>query len=186
MALFDTSASDKKVWLHKTGAGKAELRNARNLASIRKMIPKLDQGTNYFFVSDGAWSEDNILEHILTLTGGHADVTLFTWSFGQKAASRIINFKRQGRIKSIRLLTHPFIERNFSVLQTLRSEMEIATTKIHAKGFIVRNERWKVSCTSSSNYTDNQTLECGVISTLPEVYEFHSEWLGTFFKGGGQ
>lgn len=150
---------------------------------IQAVLPELKKDFSFFFTSNGSWSMDNIMEHVLELMKGNASVIMFSWSFGKKAAARIRNFKKKGLIRKMKLLTHPMVKSgNFSTIKMLGSETQVAYTRIHAKGFIAQNDIFKVSVISSSNYTDNQTLECGCISTIPKIYDYHKEWLRPFFE----
>lgn len=181
--LFNTSEDESnKYFIKRERPIKTDPRNALGLKRIQTVIPELEPGWNYHFISDGAWSMDNIMEHLLQLIGGAATVHMFSWSFGVKAAAKIRRLYDQGLISKMYLLTHPMVKSgNFSVLQML-GDIQIAMTRIHAKGFIAMNDKWKIAVTSSSNYTDNQTLECGTISTNPELYFFYRSWLNEYFK----
>lgn len=179
--LFDTGEADAKKYFVHDSPIIADARNAIGLKRIQSAIPTLVPNRCYFFISDGAWSMDNIMEHVLNLIGGDAVVHMFSWSFGVKAAAKIRHLYNQGLISEMYLLTHPMVKSgNFSVLQML-GKIQIAMTRIHAKGFIACNNQWKISVTSSSNYTDNQTLECGSVSTIPEMYYFYRSWLDEYF-----
>ena len=41
----------------------------------------------------------------------------------------------------------------------------------HAKVILVQNKGWKVSVITSQNQTRGNRIECGMICTIPEIYE---------------
>ena len=51
----------------------------------------------------------------------------------------------------------------------------------HSKGFILKNDRWRVSCIGSANYSNNPTIEGGALTTNPEVYAMNEKWLNPIF-----
>jgi hypothetical protein len=56
--------------------------------------------------------------------------------------------------------------------------------QIHAKGFVIWNDEWQVTCTTSMNFSNNPRIEAGVISTEKSVFEFSKIWTSKAINQG--
>ena len=186
MPLFDTS-EDLFGYTKKTGATKVPSENELLKISGKYMLMKnaigdLSDGKTVFFVTAGSWATHDLLRYVLNITGP-AEVKCFTWAVSIPGAAEIIKMITSGLITKCDFMAHYLMRKMcadaMAMLQNHCHKCVGACN--HSKGFILKNDRWRVSCIGSANYSNNPTIEGGALTTNPEVYAMHEKWLNPIF-----
>lgn len=191
MALFDTSA-DKFDYQNMTGAEKTPtegelLRLSARDTLMREAIGTLELGQTVHWVSAGTWAMHDLLAYVLSQTGA-ADVTCFTWAVSVPGAQAVINLKDAGLIRRLDFIANYLMRKMCATAMALMQNHadKCVGACIHAKGFILANEKWRVSSIASANYSNNPTIEAGVISCAPNVYDMHRRWIDNVIANEGK
>lgn len=186
MPLFDTS-EDLFGYTKKTGATKVPSENELLKISGKYMLMKnaigdLSDGKTVFFVTAGSWATHDLLRYVLNITGP-AEVKCFTWAVSMPGAAEIIKMITSGLITKCDFMAHYLMRKMcadaMAMLQNHCHKCVGACN--HSKGFILKNDRWRVSCIGSANYSNNPTIEGGALTTNPEVYAMNEKWLNPIF-----
>ena len=191
MALFDTAADNFDYQSKTGGVQTANKREVAMLSSrfalMRDAIGTIEQGKSVIFISAGSWALHDLLRYVLMQTGP-ADVDAFTWSISIPGATQIINLIDRGQIRRFSFIAHMMMKKwSAAATQMLKKHTErLHLSHIHAKGFILSNEKWRISVISSANYTNNPAIEGGIISTSPEVYDLNRKWIDAIHEKGAQ
>ena len=179
MALFDVDELyEKKI------SGIADDKAQKTFAKIapEEMIQakfgNLEHGRTLHFVSGGLWSLTDIVHYVLRNTG-RANLIGYSWSFTAPAAQKLIHLKDVGLIGEMSFLLDCAMSKwsrgAVSIIEP--HAVKVATTQIHAKGFVIWNDEWNVTCTTSMNFSNNPRIEAGVISTEKSVFDFSRTWV---------
>lgn len=184
MAIFDTKETQKHFALSADQKPtKQEVIWSDRESTMHEAIGNITEGSVKYFVSNGSWSMYELLKYILRQTGP-ADIDAFTWNLSMPAVAVLIDLRKQGMIKKFRMLCHSAMARYtaeaVSVMQNNCDRLVLFAN--HAKGFLLKNEKWTVSVISSANFSNNPQIEAGVISTDPEIYKMHKMWLNPLFE----
>lgn len=189
MALFNTTA-DNFDYQSKSGGVSVPNQNevamlSSRFALMRDAIGTIEQGKSIVFISAGSWALHDLLRYVLMQTG-QGDVDAFTWSISIPGATQIINLIERGQIRRFSFIAHMMMKKwSAAATQMLKAHTErLHLSHIHAKGFILSNDNWRVSCISSANYTNNPAIEGGIISTSPEVWEQNRKWIDAIHENG--
>lgn len=145
---------------------------------LNEMLKNLEPNQSIKYVTKGAWSMHELLEKLLLKTGP-ADVWITTWTITENPLRTILRLARSGKIKTITaLLDHRIGKRVPKALQFAEGIMsQLKLVNIHAKTLVIINEEWAVSVVSTANFSKNNRIECGVISTAREDAEFDKTWI---------
>ena len=187
MPLFDTS-EDLFGYTKKTGTTKVPSENELLKVSGKYMLMKdaigdLSDGKTIFFVTAGSWAMHDLLHYVLNITGP-AEVKCFTWAVSIPGAQEIIKMISSGLITKCDFMAHYLMRKMcaeaMAMLQNHCHKCVGACN--HSKGFILKNDRWRVSCIASANYSNNPTIEGGALTTNPDVYAMNEKWLNPIFE----
>lgn len=184
MPMFDTSSEEPKfVVTAKESEQDGEVKWSDKENTMRQAIGEIRPGLTTHFVTAGSWSCYELLKYVLKITGPAA-VDAFTWNISMPAVTQIMAMQRDGMWTSFRILVHSAMKRYtaeaLSVLQTKVDKVVLYPN--HAKGFLIRNDKWTVRVVSSANFSNNANIEAGVITCSPEIYWMHRKWLDKFFE----
>lgn len=146
--------------------------------AIRQHIGDLQMGDSLFFMTDGAWSNIQVLEYILEFTGP-ANVFFTTWSISSEALSRFSAWTESGSIKSLHaILDQGLRNRKPDIYQQAIAVLKkLRIAKCHAKVTVIRNDDWAISVIGSANYTRNPRKEAGVIVCDNEIADGNISWI---------
>ena len=191
MALFDTTA-DKFDYQKMTGAVKTPtegeiLRLSARDTLMREAIGELHHNQTVHWMSGGTWAMHDLLAYVLSQTGP-ADVVCFTWAVSVPGAQAVINLKDSGMIRHLDFIAKYLMRKMCATAMALMQNHadKCVGACIHAKGFILANDNWRVSSIASANYSNNPTIEGGVISCAPNVYDLHRRWIDNVLNQEGK
>lgn len=114
----------------------------------------------------------HLLEFILEQTG-ESDLILTTFSVSEEFIRKLLQMKEKGLVRSLVMIAD-----HRTAVKALR--LSLFTNNIaeqlhlgnnHAKVVLIQNESWKVSVVTSQNQTRGNRIECGMICTLPGIYD---------------
>lgn len=147
---------------------------AKSANLISETIGTLKPGCSKFYHTEGAWSNIELLAHILK-SSGPANVYFATWSISVEAIRRLVEWKQQGLILDLfAVLDRGIRNRKPEIYQQLVGNIEnIVFSKCHAKVTVVQNATDNFLFLGSANYTENPRLETGVIvndKTIADSY----------------
>jgi len=149
------------------------------LSTIHSAIGNMDQSwENLFFMTDGAWSNIQLIEYILRYTGP-ANVFFTTWSIAADTISALNAWKESGQILSIwAILDQGIRNRKPEILQQATGSFtNLKLIKCHAKVTVIQNESHSIVLMGSANFTRNPRKEVGMIIKNKELAEANIKWI---------
>lgn len=150
---------------------------------LEEHIGALQPDEHIHIPSMGAWSMHHVLQYLLSQTGP-AHIWLTTWTINAEAIQTIIDGLESRSILSAKAIVSDRLESmNPRVHQLLRFNIDMRTTKLHAKCLVVMNERWGVSVGGSANFTRNPRIEKYIISTHRSTAEADRSWIERVHAG---
>lgn len=161
---------------------KKSLAMTESKKAIRKHLGDLQMGDSLFFMTDGAWSNIQVLEYLLQITGP-ANVFFTTWSISAEALSSFAAWTDAGQIQSLHaVLDQGLRNRKPDIYQqALATLKQLRIAKCHAKVTVIRNADWGIALIGSANYTRNPRKEAGVIVCDEEIADGNIEWILNIF-----
>lgn len=133
----------------------------------------------------GQFSLIDLIQAILEKTG-KADVICCTWSVGIKDAKQMHQLKNDGNINSFKIVTdHSYVTRQKQYAITLEELFgieNIATTEIHAKFTLIKNDNFNIVIRTSMNLNANKTCENYEIDDNIEIFNFYLSFLTGIFE----
>ena len=153
---------------------------------IREKLGNLAQNTTKHFVSGGVWALHDLVKYCLQEIKSPAEIVGYSWSLTIPAAEKLIHYHRTGQLSEMSFIFDCGMSQwSRGALGLLKeNSKKVVTTMIHAKGFILFNNEWKIAVISSANFSNNPRIEAGTISTDPEVFEFHRQWITRTLEEG--
>lgn len=153
------------------------------VSSIRPLLDSISEGEAIYFMTDGAWSNIDIIENILNLTGPAA-VSFCSWSIGTDALRKFTEWNISGLVTSVHvLLDQGLRNRKPEILQQATAAFKnLKLIKCHAKVAVIHNERFQFVISGSANLTRNPRKESGTIFRNSEVAAANLEWMGKEFE----
>jgi len=141
------------------------------LENVRRLIqPLACKKIQAYFSSE--FQLYHLMEFILEQTGP-AKIVLTTFSVSEEFVRKLVQMKDKGLIQSLTIIAD-----HRTAVKALRLSLftnsiaeELLLGNNHAKVLLVNNENWKVSVVTSQNQTRGNRIECGMICTLPDIYE---------------
>ena len=141
------------------------------LKNVRRLIkPLACSKIQAYFSSE--FQLYHLLEFIFEQTGS-ANVILTTFSVSEEFVRKLAQLKESGLISSLAIIAdhRTAVKALRLTLFTNNIAEELLLGNNHAKVVLVQNKDWKVSVITSQNQTRGNRIECGVICTLPEIYD---------------
>jgi len=160
-----------------------KVRKARHrlskVANARDTIAGFDRDTDVVGLTYGQFSLLDLIEATLEITG-LADVVISTWSAGFYDVDAAVQFRDQGKLRSVRFLMDSSAKRGQATpgdVAELFGQDTIRTSRSHAKFVLIGNDDWHVTITSSMNLNLNPRLEQFEMTDDRERYEFFMEFV---------
>lgn len=114
----------------------------------------------------------HLLEFILEQTGS-ANLVLTTFSVSEEFVRKLVQMKNLGLISRLVIIAdhRTAVKALRLTLFTNNVSEELSLGNNHAKVLLIENELWKVSVVTSQNQTRGNRIECGMICSIPEIYD---------------
>ncbi|MGY4385651.1 hypothetical protein ACVWYN_002697 [Pedobacter sp. UYP24] len=144
--------------------GKTSFITDKKKDALQKAIGNIDQWQSLFYVTDGAWSNIDVLEYLLEKTGP-ANVYFSSWAISSDAIRRFQYWQQNGIIKNTYAIFDQGIRNRKPELfqEALAAFKNLRLLKCHAKLLVVEGERYKITLMGSANMTSNPRKETGII-----------------------
>ena len=129
-------------------------------------------------MTDGAWSNIDIVEALLSITGA-ADVSFCTWSISIDAIRKFTEWQASGVIKSLHVIMDQGIRNRKPEIhqQATVAFKNLRLIKCHAKVAIVSNALYSFVVVGSANFTNNPRKEAGMIINSNEILNQNLKWM---------
>lgn len=149
---------------------------------IKEAIGNLE-GETIFYLTDGAWSNIDLVAYIFESTGP-ANLFFTTWSIAADTIAKLNAWKESGLIISIHaILDQGIRNRKPEVLQQARGTFtNLKLIKCHAKVTVIQNESDSIVLMGSANYTKNPRKETGLIIRNKELANANIKWILEEFR----
>lgn len=194
MALFDTSEEavaealelEKKADAIKVASEREQIRLSGRYQCLLSTIGEIEHDKTTHFITSGAWSMHDFVKYVIGRIGP-AKLDAFTFAWGPAATRELGRMCETGEIQQIRIAINTVMKRWCTpALMKMKDYGQVVLVPMHAKGFTLENAEWKVSCIGSANFSNNMTVEGGVLCTRPDIFEFHHRWLDHLFTTGDE
>lgn len=152
--------------------------SGERLELIRNTINGLQPGCNVFFKTDGAWSNIELLEYLLELSGP-ANIYFSTWSISSEAITRFTQWEQSGAITGIfGILDAGLRNRKPDIYQQATGAFKVLKlSHIHAKVTVISSDTHNIVLMGSANYTRNPRIEAGMIIWNDELAQANIKWI---------
>lgn len=152
-------------------------------STIRESVGALERGLSCCYVTDGAWSNIELLEHLLSITGP-ANLYLTTFAISAEALTRIAAWQSSLQIiETWAVLDDGLRKRKPAEYQQATGVFNnLRVCKCHAKVMVIANNNYQVAVCGSANFTKNHRKESGVIIFDQSVAENYILWIMEEFK----
>lgn len=160
------------------GLNKISFLTGNRLDVIKSTIGQLNASNGLYFMTDGAWSNVQLLDYILTLTGP-ADVFFSTWSISADAIRCFSTWRDSGMIRTcFAILDQGIRNRKPEILQQASGCFQnLRLIKCHAKVMVISNDHYQVTVLGSANFTRNPRKEAGMIIMDKVLAEENIKWI---------
>jgi len=149
------------------------------------VVGPVEPGCEIIGLTEGRFSMVELVDYLLDVVVGPADVTISTWTVGRADLHHTHGMACDGRIRSCRwLVDFSFPSRQWGYCKELRERFggeAIAATACHAKFVLIRNERWNLVVRSSANYNHNRRQETFEISDDAELADWYASIVESVF-----
>lgn len=180
MALFKTTEIDQ--------AAEEDLVFADDLAAdfvickspdkLKHLLNALEGGKSVHYVSKGDWSMHDLLMQLLKKYRP-AELFITTYALREFSVRQIILSQQAGDISAVNMILDYRAKVRVPEVYQLASGNfnKICLYGIHAKVAVIRSSAGSITIVGSANWTSNPRVECGVVSTNPDLAEFHINWI---------
>lgn len=114
----------------------------------------------------------HLVEFIL-LEIGPCELIITTFSVSEEFIRKLLQMKSRHLIRSLAIVAD-----HRTAVKALRLSLftnnvaeQLLLGNNHAKAILFKNSNWKVSVITSQNQTRGNRIECGMVCTLPKIYE---------------
>lgn len=141
------------------------------LENVRRLIKPLACSKVQAYLSS-EFQLYHLLDFILEETGP-SSVILTTFSVSEEFVRKLLQMKEKGLISRMVIIAdhRTAVKALRLTLFTNNIAEELLLGNNHAKVLLIENKDWKVSVVTSQNQTRGNRIECGMICTLPEIYD---------------
>lgn len=168
----------KALGLELEELGELAFLSGDKMTVIAQAIRDLDQQSNIFFLTDGAWSNIDLIGYILDFTGP-ANLYFTTWSIAADTITKLGSWKENGQVLSMHaILDQGIRNRKPEILQqAIGTFTNLKLIKIHAKVTVIQNEQYSVVLMGSANFTKNPRKEIGMIIKSKQLADANINWI---------
>ena len=161
---------------------KVELSGLKN---AEECIGTLEPGYRMVGITKGQFSLIDIVKALVAQTGP-ADLIVCTWSIGIRDAENVDWLLSQNLLRSFRLLVDRSFQlvnaKNAGVVRAKFGTDFIRSSNVHAKFFLLGNERWKLVCRSSMNLNRNPRFEQFDIDDDAGLFSFFENFVSEVWR----
>lgn len=157
---------------------KVKCASGDKVSAIDAFTKNLGEGEAIYYMTDGAWSNIDLIENLLSITGP-ADLYFCTWSISTDAIRKFTEWQETGLIKSIHALLDQGIRNRKPELlqQSTAAFKNLKLIPCHAKVCVISNVEYSFVISGSANFTKNPRKESGTIYRSLEVLNANVHWI---------
>jgi hypothetical protein len=149
-----------------------------------EFVGKIKKGMRRFGFTAGQFSMSDLIEYILHQTGP-ADLYISTWAASSAGLKKTFEFLNNKMLRNIKFMidsgAKQYRDDQFAKLLDKFGDC-IRTTRIHAKFFVIRNEKWDIVVRTSANLNRNLRLENFEIDESKDFADFFQKFFDEAFK----
>lgn len=155
---------------------------------INDIISLVNDGNTVHFMTDGAWSQHQLVMSLIFTLTGPAHLLASTYALSETSARCLCKLKDERQIKTMSFLIDNRVEtRTAGSLQLLQQLSDkVVMDACHAKATVIIGERLSVVITGSANWTENRRKEIGSITCHPAAVAFHRKWISDAIGSNGK
>lgn len=155
-----------------------ETKILKSFAEIEKQLQGMQENDNRLFLSDGSWSNYELMEYLLNLTGP-ATVAYTTWSISEVAITRMNDWLDKGQIIELHAVLDRGLQNRKPAIyqQALATIKNLKLSKCHAKVMVITSPLLSFLVIGSANFTKNPRKEAGVITCSQQAAHFALAWI---------
>ena len=166
-----------------TGNTKTEMMMSSKI-DVMDIVGDLKKGMRRFGFTAGQFSMSDLIQHILNQTGP-ADLYISTWAASSDGLKKAFEFLNNGMLRNIKFMidtgAKQYRDGQFGALLNKFGDC-IRTTRIHAKFFVIRNEKWDIVVRTSANLNRNLRLENFEIDESKDFADFFQKFFDEAFS----
>ena len=149
----------------------------KRISAIRTAIGDIDDHQSIFFLTDGAWSNIDLIEYVLIKTGP-AKLYFSSWAIASDSIRRIQAWQEQGLVQDTYAILDQGIRNRKPEIyqQAIGAFKNLKLLKCYAKVTIVANDKYSIILMGSANLTSNPRREVGIIIKDPYLVEHNIQW----------
>lgn len=152
--------------------------SVKNNTNIAQVLGDLKTDKAVFYRTCGAWSNINLLQYILKITG-KADVYFSTWAISINAIRVLIDSEKNELINNYYgVLDAGIRNRKPEIYQQIIANFKnYCFAKCHAKVMVIKNQKFSFTIVGSANLTANPRIETGMIILNLAIAEENINWI---------
>lgn len=152
--------------------------SGNKIGELLPLLLALQDGHSIAFMTDGGWSNIDIIQEILKITGV-CSIHFCTWSISIDAIRKFVLWQEIGLIDNLKVLMDQGIRnRKPEILQqAIAGFKNLRLIKCHAKVAVIRNDKYSFSIIGSANMTNNPRKEAGMIIRSEALAKNHINWM---------
>lgn len=165
--------------------GKTGHAQLNSLAAIKERLSGLKLGENKVYFSDGSWSNYELMEFLLQITGP-ALVGFTTWSISEVAITKMNEWVNSGQIIELLAVLDVGLRNRKPHIhqQAIATLKRLKLAHCHAKVMAIVAPEISFLVIGSANFTKNPRKEAGVIICDRDEAEFAFNWVKGIIDGG--
>lgn len=150
----------------------------KNVGEIFPLCQNLKEIQSIYFMSDGAWSNIDIIESLLSISGPAA-ISFCTWSISTDAIRKFTEWQATGLITNLHVIMDQGIRNRKPEIhqQALVAFKNLRLIKCHAKVTVISNAKYSFVVIGSANFTNNPRKEAGLIIRSEEIAMANIKWM---------
>lgn len=166
-------------------AGINETKILKTFQKLQELFPTITPGTNTHFVSEVNWSNHELVQHLITLTGP-VNMWFTTFALSEVAARMLLQLKQSNQLLAIHGLVDYRVQNRHPEAYHLAKTLMVKMNQYpnHSKVTVLENNNWQIVINSSANYTNNMRVESGIICVNTGVTNFYKDWISNIIKHG--
>lgn len=148
------------------------------ISTIAPAILSLEENDCIYFMTDGAWSNIDLVEKILSITGA-CDIHFCTWSISTDAIRKFTDWQQKGLISSLFVILDQGLSNRKPEIfqQAFGAFKNLKLLKCHAKVIVIQNLQYSFTIVGSANFTNNPRKEAGLIIRNSNIAQDNINWI---------
>lgn len=181
--LNDNQNIETKILIEKSHVNETKI--LKTFQKLQELFPEIIPGTNTHFVSEVNWSNHELVQHLITLTGP-VNMWFTTFALSEVAARMLLNLKETNQLLAIHGLVDYRVQNRHPEAYHLAKTLMVKLNQYpnHSKITVLENKNWQIVINSSANYTNNTRVESGIICVNTGVQNFYKSWIENLINHG--